>query len=174
MASKTSVDGNRVKIDDNTYVVKPAGTNQYAVWDDFGGQLGYFTVRGKAITAEDWGVADAPPVAQIGRLWAAAALGKSEEKGAGPATKGVCRIVTHERPTDADAEKARAYRAWMKKQPGCKASYYVLDPATGKALSISIWETREQLTAAKDGTPPDGAVALKAASVEVFPLVEEP
>src|SRR4051812_1834182 len=174
MASKTSVDGNRVKIDDSSYVVKVAGTGQYAVFDDFGGQLGYFTVRGKSVTAEDYGVADAHPVVQIGKLWTAAALSKPEEKGAGPATKGVCRIATHERPSDADADKARAYRAWMKKQPGCKASFYVLDPATGKALSISVWETREQLSAIKDAAPPDGAVALKTTSVEVFAMVEEP
>jgi hypothetical protein len=174
MASKTSVEGNRVKIDDSAYVVKPAGTNQYAVWDDFGGLLGYFTVRGKAISVEDYGVAEAHPVAQIGRLWVSVALSKPEEKGAGPVTKGVCRIATHERPTDADADKARAYRAWMKKQPGCKASYYVLDPATGKALSISIWETREQIAAIKDAAPPDGAAPLKATSVEVFAMVEEP
>ena len=80
----------------------------------------------------------------------------------------------NERPAEADLEKARAYRAWMKKQPGCKASYFVHDPATGKALSISIWETRAQIVALRDGTPPGDAAALAASSVELYPMVEEP
>jgi len=174
MAQKTSVTGNRVTIDDNTYVVTQAGP-QYAVTNDFGDRLGYFSVRGRAVTAEDWGVAGAHPLMQIGKLWVAANQPKTEEKaGGGPPSRGVCRISTHEKPSDADAEKARAHRAWMKKQPGCKASYYVLDPATGKALTITIFETRDQLNAAKDAAPPDGAAPLRATSVEVFPMVEEP
>lgn len=174
MATKTHVDGDRVTIDDSVYRVKPAGSGQYAVFDDFGGKLGYFTVNGKAIKPEDYGVADMHPVLQIAKLWAAHHLSKNEEKGAELATKGLCRVVTHERPSAADLEKARAYRAWLKKQPGCKASYFVHDPATGKAMSISIWEGREQLSAARDATPPDGLAPLKSAGVEVYPIVEEP
>lgn len=172
--AKTSVAGERVTIDDSVYLVKPAGTGQYVVHDDFGDKLGYFGVRGRAIVPEDYGVAGMHPVLQIAKLWTAHHLAKADDAGGAPATKGFCRVVTHEKADDAALEKARAYRAWMKKQPGCKASYYVLDPATGKAMSISIWETREQLGAARDQTPPDGAVALKSTSVEVFPIVEEP
>ncbi|MFT3766420.1 MAG: hypothetical protein QM820_13045 [Minicystis sp.] len=172
--AKTSVNGNRVTIDDSVYILTPAGTARYAVTTDFGDQLGYFMVKGRAVTADDFGVAGMHPVLQIGKLWVAANAPKTEEKSGAPATRGVCRVVTHEKPSDADAEKARAYRAWMKKQPGCKASYYVLDPATGKALSISIWETREQMAAAKDAAPPDGAAALPSTGVEVYPMVEEP
>lgn len=179
MASQTNVDGNRVQIDECDYSVTPAGAGQYAVADAFGNKLGYFTVRGRAITPEDYHVEAAHPVVQIARLWAAANLfnkpeEKPEEKNAGPATRGVCRVATHEKPDAADLEKARTYRAWMKKQPGCKASYFVLDPATGKALSISIWESRAQVAALEAGTPPGGASALAAASVDVYPIVEEP
>src|SRR4051812_16710371 len=113
MATKTSATRDRVTIDDNDYVVKPAGTDQYKVFDDFGTQLGYFTVRGKTVTPEDYGVAGAHSVVQIGRLWAAHNLSKAEEKAAAPATKGVCRIATHDRPAEADLEKARAYRGWL-------------------------------------------------------------
>jgi hypothetical protein len=173
MAQRTSVDGNKVKIDDETYLVTPAGAGQQVVHDDFGGKLGYFTVRGKVVEAEDYGVAGAPPVVQIGRLWAAAQASK-DDKAAGPATKGVCRIAVHEKPSEADLAKGRAYRAWMRKQTGCKASYFVHDPATGKALSISIFENRAQIAALRDGTPPSDAAALAAASVEVYPIVEEP
>ncbi|UQA56930.1 hypothetical protein [Polyangium aurulentum] len=174
MAVKTSVDGNRVTIDDYIYTVTPAGPGQYAVADEFGGRLGYFTVRGRVVTPDDYGVQGAHPVLQIGKLWAAAHLFKPTEKAAAPATKGLCRIATHERASEADLEKARAYRAWMKKQPGCKASYFVLDPATGKGMSISIWETREHLNALREMRPPEGATPLQSTSVESFPIVEEP
>lgn len=172
--AKTSVKGERVTIDDSDYLVKPAGTAQYAVFDDFGSQLGYFKVRGRAIEPEDYGVDGMHPIIQIAKLWTAANLEKPAEPGATPASKGVCRVVTHDKPAAGEAEKGRAYRAWLRKQPGCKASYYVSDPATGKGMSISIWETREQLTAARDAAPPEGAAALKSTSIEVFPLVEEP
>jgi hypothetical protein len=62
----------------------------------------------------------------------------------------------------------------MKKQAGCKASYFVHDPSTGKALSISIWENRAQIASLRDGTPPGDATPLASTSVEVYPLVEEP
>ncbi len=172
MASK--VEGNKVQIDDSGYTVKTAGAGQYAVTDDFGNQLGYFTVRGRVVTPEDYGIEGAHPVVQIGRLWAAVHLFKQEEKSAGPATKGICRIAHHEKVGEADLGKARAYRAWMKKQPGCKASYFVADPATGKGLSISIWESRAMLASLSTGTPPGDAVDLPAAGVELYPIVEEP
>ncbi len=173
MATKTSVDGNRVTIDDSLYHVTAAG-GQYAVNDEFGVRIGYFSVRGRVVTPEDYGVEGAHSVGQIGKLWAAVHLWKATEKPTSLPTKGLCRIVSHEKATDAELEKARAHRAWLKKQPGCKASYYVMDPATGKGKSVSIWETREQLEAAKEARPPEGAVALKSMGVEVFVVVEEP
>jgi hypothetical protein len=174
MASKTKVLGNKVHIDESIYTVTEAGAGQYAVFDDFGTRLGYFTVRGRVISPDDYGTEGAHPVVQIGRLWAGAVLFKQDEKSARPATKGVCSIATHDKPGEVDLDKARAYRAWMRKQAGCKASYLVLDPATGKALSISIWENRAQLAALRDGTPPDNAVPLPSTGVEVYPMVEEP
>lgn len=171
MAAKTRVDGNRVTIDDLVYEVKPAG-GQYAVLDEFGGKLGYFTVRGKTILPEDYGVAGAHPVKEIARLWAGANLNK-DEKPPPLVTKGVCQVSTHEAPSDADLEGARKHRAWLKKQPGCKASYLVRDPATGKALTIAVWQTRAHLEASEKAAAPEG-VALKTTSVDVFPFVEEP
>jgi hypothetical protein len=174
MAQKTGVDGNRVTIDGFVYLVTPAGSGRYAVGDEFGSKMGYFTIRGKVVMPDDYGIEGAHPVVQIGKLWSAAQAAKPAEKTAAPATKGVCRVETHERPSDADQEKARAYRAWLKKQPGCKASYFVLDPATGKALSISIWETREHLTAVKEAKPPEGAAPLGTTNVDSFPMVADP
>ena len=172
MASKTSVTGNRVTIDDSAYDVKPAGAGKYTVFDEFGGRLGNFTVRGKAVDPEDYGVAGAHPVSQIAKLWAAASLSQPGEKSR-PESKMVCRITTHDRPEAADLEKARAHLAWLKKQPGVKAAYLAHDPATGKTLSISVWETREQIAALKDRTPPDGAAPLKSLGVELLSLVDD-
>ena len=132
-------------------------------------------MRGRVVTPEDYGVEGAHPVLQIRKLWAAANLWKANEKSASSIpTKGICRVVTHEKASEADLEKARAYRIWMRKLPGCKASYYVTDPATGKGMTISIWETRDQMNAFKEAKPPEGTAALKSLSVEVFPMVEEP
>jgi hypothetical protein len=174
MPPKTSVDGNRVTIDGFRYDLSPAGKNRYALADEFGAHLGYFTVDGRVVKPEDFGVEGAHPVMQIGRTWLAAQAAKAPAASGAVQTKGICRITTHERPTDADIEKARAHRAWMKKQPGCKASYFVRDPATGKAMTISIWDSREHLAAVKDSAAPEGSAALAAATVEVFPIVEEP
>jgi heme-degrading monooxygenase HmoA len=174
MPPKTSVDGNRVTIDGFRYDLSPAGKNRYALADEFGAKLGYFAVNGRVVTPEDFGVEGAHPVMQIGKVWLAAQAAKAPAATGPVQTKGYCRVVTHEKPSDADVEKARAHRAWLKKQPGCKASYFVHDPASGKAMSISIWESRDHLAAVKDADAPEGAAALASAAVEVFPMVEEP
>lgn len=174
MAIKTSVDGNRVTMGESVYNVAPSSGGKCTVSDDFGGKLGTFVVRGTAIEPDDYGVEGAHPIVQIAKLWVAANQAKSASAGAGPQSKMVCRVVTHDRPADADLEKARAHRAWLKKVPGCKAAYLAQDAATGKTLSFSLWETREQLTALKDHAPPDGAAPLKASSTETFQLIEDP
>lgn len=174
MPPKTSVDGNRVTIDGCRYDLSPAGKNRYAIADEFGAKLGYFSVNGKIVKPEDFGVEGAHPVIEIGRTWALAQVPKAPVPAGAVQTKGYCRVITHERPSDADLDKARAFRAWMKKQPGCKASYFVLDPASGKAMSISIWESREHLAAVKDTEAPEGAAVLASATIEAFPMVEEP
>ena len=88
-------------------------------------------------------------------------------------TKGVCRVATHEAPSDADLQSARLHRAWLKTQPGFKASYLVRDPETGKTLSISIWQTKAHLEASEKAAAPQGT-PLPAASVDLYPFVEDP
>lgn len=172
MAIKTSVNGNRVTIDDSVYVVKPAGQSRHSVYDDFGGNLGSFTIRGKAIEPDDYGVEGAHPIVQIARLWTAVNLAKADEKPAAPQSKMVCRLMTHGRPTEPEAQKAKAYHAWLKDQPGFKSAYLAQDPA-GKTLSVSIWESKEHLEALKTQAPPEGAALPKATSVEVLQLFED-
>lgn len=173
MAPRTHVQGNKVQIDENVYLVSPAGAGQYSVADDFGGRLGYFRVNGKAVSAEDYGVEGAHPILQIGRLWVLAQAA-GDQKGKGPATKGVCRVAVHENVSEVDLGRARDHRAWMKKQTGCLASYFVLDPATGKSMSISIWDNRGSFAALKGGTPPGDAAEPAAISVDFYPIVEQP
>jgi heme-degrading monooxygenase HmoA len=171
MASKTQVSGNRVTIDEYAYDVKPAGQNRYTVVDEFGGTLGHFMLRGKTIVPDDYGVSGAHPVLQIAKLWMAANT-PSDEK-SGPASPVVCRIAVLERPAAGELEQAKAYQAWLKKLPGLKAAHFAYDAATGKAVSISVWENRERMAALRERTPPDGAVALKTLSVEVLPVVDD-
>ena len=173
MAIKTSVTGNRVTIEDSVYVIKPAGALRYTVLDDFGGTLGNFVVRGKAVVPDDYGVEGAHPIVQIARLWVTATMSGPEEKPPEPQGKMVCRIVTHARPGEADLTKARAHRAWLAEQPGYKGAYLVQDAATGKTLSVSLWETAEHLAAPKDLPPPSGAAPLKATATEQFQLFDD-
>jgi hypothetical protein len=173
MATKTSVTGDRVTIDDSIYVIKPAGAARYTVLDDFGGTLGNFNVRGKTVVPDDYGVEGAHPIVQIARLWVAANLSGPEEKPPEPQGKMVCRVVTHGRPAEAELQKARAHRAWLAEQPGFKGAYLAQDPATGKTLSVSLWETKEHLAALKDLAPPAGAAPVKAVSTEQFQLFDD-
>jgi heme-degrading monooxygenase HmoA len=85
----------------------------------------------------------------------------------------VCRVATFDKKPEVNAETLRAFRAWMKEQPGFRAAYHVQEPQTGRALSISLWETMEHLLAMKDRTFPGGALGLKPDRVEIFPMVEE-
>ncbi len=153
MAIKTSVSGNRVTIEDSVYNVKPAGLNRYTVSDDFGGTIGNFNVRGKAIDPDDYGVEGVHPVVQIARLWATANL-QARREGHGPREQGGVSHRDPRPPGDADVKKAKAHRAWLAEQPGFKGAYLAQDPETGKTLSISLWETKEHLAALKDQTPP--------------------
>jgi hypothetical protein len=83
----------------------------------------------------------------------------------------VCRIATYNRKKDADTEEMLAFRTWMTEQQGFKAAYHVEDPRTGKAMSISFWESVDHLAAMADRTVPGGSTGLKPDSVDVFPVV---
>jgi heme-degrading monooxygenase HmoA len=85
----------------------------------------------------------------------------------------ICRVATFDTRPDISEEKMVAFRAWMKSQPGFKTMYHLHDPSTGKAMSISFWESAEQMMAMKDRTPPGGAIGLKSSKVEIFPDVVE-
>ncbi len=168
---KTRVDGNKVTIDEITYTVEAAGAEYYAVHNEFGQALGYLRVRGRTIETDDYKVDDAPPLAVIGKVWLAAHtdLGKRPA----PPNKGVCHVVVHEGVVDDDLDAARTYRVWLKRQPGFKFSYLARDPATGKAISVTLWQTRAHLDAAEKAEGAEGT-PLKSASAEIYPYTEDP
>jgi hypothetical protein len=170
MAQKTSVDGNRVMIDDEFYNVKPAGTDRYAVYDGFGGALGYFKVNGKSITTDDYGIAGAPSLMLIGRLWRAG--NAAELDGPAPQSKMVCEVLTLAAFGADDVEKARAHLLWLKKQPGLKTAFYAHDGA-GKAVAVRVWSSRARMEGHKEATPPDGAEELPVSSTDVLGLVDD-
>lgn len=172
MASSPKVEGNRVTIDDIVYEMKPAGVNQFQVHDEFGRHLGYFRIVGKRVDVEDYGVEGVPKLSVISRLWGPVyfALGAPA-----PAlvTKGLCRIATHDAPTEEALANVRPYLAWLKKQQGVRASWLVRDPESGKAKTVMMLANRGALQRIEEATVFDGA-PLEASSVEIFPFVEEP
>ena len=84
----------------------------------------------------------------------------------------LCRVATHERTPDITSEDARRYRSWIKELPGMIGGYHVQDAKTGKTLSITIWDSEENLMALKESVAPGGSIGLKP-TVEIFDVVEE-
>lgn len=86
----------------------------------------------------------------------------------------ICRVVLHEKtPGNIVSDEARGFRAWMKGQPGFVSGYHVQDSATGRMLSIAVWESEESVAALEKLTPPGGPVGLARDRVEMFDVVEE-
>lgn len=82
-----------------------------------------------------------------------------------------CRVVVHERPDAAALKKAIAYHAWLRTQDGVQAAYLSHDIASGKTVSVTIWETRDKLTAMRYAKPPADAVPLKAVTSDLLWVV---
>jgi hypothetical protein len=171
MAQQVSVKGDRVTIDHGAYDVKLVTAGKYKVLDEFGGHVGNFTLAGRAVEAEDFGVEGAHSIVQIGRAWVAEQQRRSAEQ-ATPLSKMVCRVATHEQAAPADVERQRAYQAWARGQAGVRAAFVTWDTGSGRATSVTVADTREQLDALKGLEGAAGVTPLKASSVHVAPLVE--
>ena len=86
----------------------------------------------------------------------------------------ICRVATHERTPDSIAsEDAKGFRAWIKEQPGFVGGYHVQDSETGRAISITIWDSEDIMMALRDRVPPGGPVGMKPVSVQLFDRIEE-
>jgi hypothetical protein len=75
----------------------------------------------------------------------------------------IARLAEHDRlPADLDPAYVTRHRAWTAAQPGFCGGYHLLDPETGHALSLSLWQDETALAAAEraqnDG-PADGRIS---------------
>jgi heme-degrading monooxygenase HmoA len=77
----------------------------------------------------------------------------------------IARLAEHSQlPANLDPEYVARHRAWIAAQPGFCGGYHMLEPETGRALSLSLWEDEEALAAADraqgagDG-PADGRIS---------------
>ncbi len=126
---------------------------------------------------------DRPPSAPEGAEPAAPAAGTSEPAApveaapddalaAGPQTAGgICRLILYNRPDAAALARAGRYHAWLRMQPGVKVAYLTHDSATGKAISVSVWESKEALTGLRYAKPPPDALPLDPVKVEQLSIV---
>jgi hypothetical protein len=61
----------------------------------------------------------------------------------------IARLAEHSHvPADLDPDYVARHRAWMAAQPGFCGGYHLLDPQTGHALSLTMWQDDDALAAA--------------------------
>jgi len=67
----------------------------------------------------------------------------------------ISRIAEHKfLPTDSDPDCHAGQRAWIAAQPGFCGGYHLLEPETGHALSLTMWENDDALAAAERARGP--------------------
>lgn len=60
----------------------------------------------------------------------------------------IARVAEHEDiPTEADEEYVARFRELLRRQPGFRGGYHLLEPGTGRALSMMLWEDEAALGA---------------------------
>jgi heme-degrading monooxygenase HmoA len=61
----------------------------------------------------------------------------------------IARLAEHSHlPADLDPDYVARHRAWIAAQPGFCGGYHLLEPETGRALSLTMWEDDDALAAA--------------------------
>lgn len=84
----------------------------------------------------------------------------------------ICRVAFHDQsPEPITADRPETFRKWMKAMPGFVDGWHASDPATGRLVSITVWESEEHLRALRDKVPPGGPVGMKPTQVETFTTV---
>ena len=67
----------------------------------------------------------------------------------------IARLAEHGHlPADLDPEYVARHRAWIAGQPGFCGGYHLLEPETGHALSLTMWQDDEALAAADRAQAP--------------------
>ena len=60
----------------------------------------------------------------------------------------IARLAEHSHiPADLDPDYVARHRAWIAGQPGFCGGYHLLEPETGRALSLTLWEDHDALAA---------------------------
>jgi heme-degrading monooxygenase HmoA len=77
----------------------------------------------------------------------------------------IARITEHTQlPDDLDPAYVERHRAWLASQPGFCGGYHLLEPETGHAISLILWESREAIAAVAEArrrgeSPADGRIS---------------
>jgi heme-degrading monooxygenase HmoA len=75
----------------------------------------------------------------------------------------IARLAEHSHlPADLDPAYVTRHRTWMAAQPGFCGGYHLLEPETGRALSLSLWQDEAALAAADrahSDRPADGRIS---------------
>jgi hypothetical protein len=77
----------------------------------------------------------------------------------------IARLAEHSHlPADLDPDYVARHRAWIAAQPGFCGGYHLLEPQTGRAMSLTMWQDDEALAAARRAQsagngPADGRIS---------------
>ena len=77
----------------------------------------------------------------------------------------IARLAEHTHiPVDLDPAYTVRHRAWIAAQPGFCGGYHLLEPETGRALSLTMWQDHDALAAvdraqAAEASPADGPLS---------------
>jgi len=77
----------------------------------------------------------------------------------------IARLAEHgQLPPDLDPDYVARHRAWVTAQPGFCGGYHLLEPQTGRALSLTMWQDDDALAAVEQAQsaeqgPADGRIS---------------
>jgi hypothetical protein len=83
----------------------------------------------------------------------------------------IARLAEHTQlPADLDPAYATRFRTWLAAQPGFCGGYHMLEPTTGRALSLTLWQDAQALQAAgramgRGDCPADGRISRQSSPV---------
>ena len=69
----------------------------------------------------------------------------------------IARLAEHDdSAADLDPDYVARHRAWIAEQPGFCGGYHLLEPESGRALSLTMWQDDDALAAAERAQAPAG------------------
>jgi hypothetical protein len=77
----------------------------------------------------------------------------------------IARLAEHTQlPADLDPDYGTQFRTWLAARPGFCGGYHMIEPATGRALSLTLWQDAEALEAtgramSTGDSPADGRIS---------------